>query len=347
MTIVSSQGLAVTSKTGAKPMFRSIVICLLLTVLLFTISPAPAQQPRKVPLIGYLSGGSLSSNPARREAFRQGLHELSYVEGKNIVIEWRSADGKLDRLPALASELVRLKVDIIVTSGGAVTRAAKQATSAIPIVMTNDPDPVANRFVASLSHPGSNITGLSTLAPELTGKRLEVLKEVVPTLSRVAVLGTSTTAGYAQVIRELEPAAKTLKVQLQYLDVLDSKEIETAFRAASKGRAEAVITLGGGVLAFQRSQIAALAVKHRLPVMYHASQFVVEGGALMYYGVNESALDRRAATYVDRILKGANPADLPVEQPTKFEFIINLKAAKQIGLTIPPNVLARADKVIK
>jgi putative tryptophan/tyrosine transport system substrate-binding protein len=324
-----------------KKRFKVLTVSALLLAL---GSSVEAQQPKKVPLIGYLSGGSL---PARREAFRQGLHELSYVEGKNIVIEWRSADGKLDRLPALASELVRLKVDIIVTSGGAVTRAAKQATSAIPIVMTNDPDPVANRFVASLSHPGGNITGLSTLAPELSGKRLEILKEVIPTLSRVAVLGTSTTAGYAQVIRALEPAAKTLKVQLQYLDVLDSKEIETAFRAASKGRAEAVITLGGGVLAFQRLQIVELAVKHRLPVMYHASQFVVEGGALMYYGVNESALDQQAAKYVDRILKGANPADLPVEQPTKFEFIINLKAAKQIGLVIPPNVLARADGVIR
>lgn len=265
---------------------------LALCAMLFTLcASAAAQQPGKVSRIGYLAGGSLSSNAARRGAFRQGLRELSYVEGKNIVIEWRFADGKLDRLPALATELVRLKVDIIVTSGGAGTRAAKQATSAIPIVMTNDPDPVANRFVASLSHPGGNITGLSTLAPELSGKRLEILREVIPTLSRVAVLGTSITAGYAQAIRELEPAAKTLKVQLQNLDVLDSKEIETAFRAASKGRAEAVITLGGGVLGSQRSQIVELAVKHRLPVMYHASQFV-EGGGLMYYGVNESALDR-------------------------------------------------------
>jgi putative ABC transport system substrate-binding protein len=326
---------------------RKIFIRLTLSAMLFALClRAEAQQPGKVSRIGYLAGGSLSSNAARREAFRQGLRELSYVEGKNIVIEWRFADGKLDRLPALATELVRLKVDIIVTSGGAGTRAAKQATSAIPIVMTNDPDPVANRFVASLSHPGGNITGLSTLAPELSGKRLEILREVIPTLSRVAVLGTSTTAGYAQAIRELEPAAKTLKVQLQNLDVLDSKEIETAFRAANKGRAEAVITLGGGVLGSQRSQIVELAVKHRLPVMYHASQFV-EGGGLMYYGVNESALDRQAARYVDRILKGAKPADLPVEQPTKFEFVINLKTAKQIGLTIPQRVLLKADNVIK
>jgi ABC-type uncharacterized transport system substrate-binding protein len=325
---------------------KKIVSILLIIATIGAGAAAEAQQPGKVSRIGYLAGGSLSTNAARREAFRQGLRELSYVEGKNIVIEWRSADGKLDRLPGLATELVRLKVDIIVTTGGAVTRAAKQATSAIPIVMTNDPDPVANRFVASLSHPGGNITGVSTLAPELSGKRLEILREVVPTLSRMAVLGTSTTAAYAQVIRELEPAAKTLKVQLQNLDVLDSKEIETAFLAASKGRAEAVLTLGGGVLGSQRSQIVELAVKHRLPVMYHARQFV-EGGGLMYYGVDESTLDRQAATYVDKILKGAKPGDLSVEQPKKFDFIINLKAAKQIGLTIPPNVLARADRVIR
>ena len=205
---------------------------------------------------------------------------------------------------------------------------------------------MGNGFVASLAHPGGNITGLSRLSPEISGKRLEILREVIPTLSRVAVLGTSTTAGYAQMIRELEPAAKTLGVQLQNLDVLDSKEIETAFRAASKRRAEAGITLGGGLLSAQRSQIVELAAKHRLPVMYHASQFV-EGGGLMYYGVNESAMDRQAATYVDKILKGAKPADLPVQQATKFEFIINLKAAKQIGLTIPPRVLERANQVIR
>jgi putative tryptophan/tyrosine transport system substrate-binding protein len=212
--------------------------------------------------------------------------------------------------------------------------------------MANVGDPVGDGLVASLARPGENITGLSALAPELSGKRLEILTEVVPKLSRVAVLGTATNPGIAQQLRELEPAAKAFKVQLQYLDVLAPKDIETAFRAASKGRADAVITLGGGILVSQRAQIVALAAKNRLPAIYHQGRFVEDGG-LMYYGVNVLGLDRRAATYVDKILKGAKPADLPVEQPVKFEFIINLKAAKQIGLTIPPNVLARADRVIR
>jgi putative ABC transport system substrate-binding protein len=307
---------------------------------------AEAQQTTKVTSIGYLSGPSLSANAARIEAFRQGLRELSYVEGKNIVIEWRSADGKFEGLPALAAELVRLKVAVIVTSGGALTRRAKEATSTIPIVMTNDPDPVVDGFVASLARPGGNITGLSTFAPEVSGKRLEILREVVPKLSRVAVLGSSTATGYAQTLKEIEPAAKAFKMQLQFLDVKHAKDIETAFQAASKGRAQGVLTLNSAILGSQRAQIAELAVKNRLPVMYHQGDFV-EAGGLMFYGVNVSDLNRRAATYVDKILKGAKPADLAVEQPKKFEFIINLKAAEQIGLTIPPNVLARADKVIR
>ena len=328
-------------------MIKRILIWQLATVFLTTVSIAQAQQPTKVARIGYLAGPSLSAIAARIEVFRQGLRELGYVEGKNIVIEWLSADGKLDRLPALAAELVRLKVDVIVTSGGAQTRAAKEATSTIPIVMTNDPDPVATGLVASLARPGGNITGLSTLAPELSGKRLELLKETVPKLSRVAVLGTSTAPGYAQVLREIEPAAKAFGLKLQYLDVLDSKDIETAFRAASKGRADGVLTLtGGAILISQRAQIAELAVKNRLPAIYSDSRYV-EAGGLMTYGVNIFDLDRRAATYVDKILKGRKPADLPVEQPMKFEFIVNLKAAKQIGLTIPPNVLVRADRVIR
>ncbi len=317
-----------------------------LVFLLGCVGMAEAQQPTKGTPIGYLFGGSLSANAARIEAFRQGLRELSYVEGKNIVIEWRSADGKPDRLPALAAELVRLKVAVIVTAGGPATRAAKEATSTIPIVMTQDDDPVGEGFVASLSRPGGNITGLSNFAPELTGKRLEILREVVPKLSRVVVLGTSTNPGHAQVIREIELAAKAFKVQLQYLDVLDSKDIEIAFRAAAKGRADGVLTLTGGILISHRAQIVALAAKNRLPVIYHQGRFVEDGG-LMFYGVNLLDLDRRAATYVDKILKGRTPADLPVEQPIKFEFIINLKAAKQIGVTIPQSVLYRADKVIK
>src|SRR5438105_6678658 len=305
-----------------------------------------AQQATKVTPIGYLSGPSLSANAARIEAFRQGLRELSYVEGKNIVIEWRSADGKLDRLPALAAELVRLKVAVIVTSGGALTRRAKEATSTIPIVMTNDPDPVGDGFVASLARPGGNITGLSTFAPELSGKRLEILREVVPKLSRVAVLGSSGATGYAQTLKEIEPAATACKMQLQFLDVLRANDIETAFRAASEGRAQGVLTLNSGTLGSQRAQIVELAVKNRLPVMYYQNDFV-EAGGLMFYGANVPDLSRRAASYVDKILKGAKPADLPIERPTKFELVINLKAAKALGLTIPQSVLLRADHVIE
>ena len=313
---------------------------------------AEAQQATKVTTIGYLSGPSLSANAARIEAFRQGLRELSYVEGKNIVIEWRSADGTLDRLPALAAELVRLRVAVIVTGGGALTRRAKEATSTIPIVMTNDPDPVGDGFVASLARPGGNITGLSTFAPELSGKRLEILREVVPKLSRVAVLGSSTATGYAQTLKEIEPAAKAFKMQLQFIDVLHAKDmetafrLETAFRAASEGRAQGMLTLNSAVLGSQRAQIVELAEKNRLPVMYHQRDFVEVGG-LMFYGVNVPDLSRRAASYVDKILKGSKPADLPIERPSKFELVINLKAAKALGLTIPPSLLARADRVIE
>ena len=329
-----------------KHMGRKLLSLLLATFLLTTVSYAGAQQPAKIPRMGYLDSASFSVNAARIKAFRQGLRELGYVDGKNIIIEWRSADGKPDRLPALVAELIRLKVDVIVTTGAAVTRPTKEATSTIPIVMTQDSDPVGSGFVASLARSGGNITGLSNFAPELSGKRLEILREVVPKLARVAVLGTSTGPTHAPVMREIEPAANALKLQLQYLDVLDSKDIETAFRAANKRRAQAVLTLGSGILVSQRAQITDLAVKHRLPAIYHSSLFVEPGG-LMFYGVNVLNLDRRAATYVDKILKGAKPADLPVEQPMKFEFIVNLKAAKQIGVTVPPNVLVRADRVIK
>ena len=315
-------------------------------VLAFGGVGARAQQPTKVPRIGYLTAASLSAIAERTEAFRQGLRELGYVEGKNIVIEWRFSEGKADRLPALAAELVRLKVDIIVSAGPAVTRPAKEATATIPIVMAFDNDPVGNGFVASLARPSGNITGLSTLAPEISGKQVELLKEIVSKLSRVAVLGTSTNPGNARALKEIEVAAGAFGVKLQYLDVRGAKDIETVFRAASKGRADAVLVLTGPVLVINRKQVIDLAVKNRLPATYYRSEFVEDGG-LMSYGVNIADLDRRAATYVDKILKGAKPADLPVEQPTKFELVINLKAAKQIGLTIPPNVLARADKVIR
>ena len=326
---------------------RKLTHWVMTTVLMASFHIAEAQQPVKVPRIGWLTGSPLSGNPERREPFRQGLRELGYVEGKTIVIEWRAADGKRDRYPMLLAELLRLKVDVIVCDSAGSTRHAKEATSTIPIVMTNDGDPVGNGFVASLARPGGNITGLSTLSPEISGKRLELLKEIVPKLSRVALFGTSTSAINAQELKEVELAAGALGVKLQYLDVLAPKDIETAFRAAAKERSDAVLmNVSGALITSQRKEIAELAVKSRLPAIYAVSEDVDAGG-LMSYGTNFDDLFRRAAVYVDKILKGAKPADLPVEQPTKFEFVINLKAAKQIGLTIPPNVLARADKVIK
>jgi putative ABC transport system substrate-binding protein len=313
-------------------------------VLLVAGAAVEAQQAKKVPRIGFLSTATASSMITRVEAFRQGLRELGYVEGKNIVIEYRYAEGKFDHLPALAAELVRAKVDVIVTGGAGATRPAKEATKTIPIVMTQDIDPVGNGFVASLARPGGNITGLSTLAPEISGKRLELLKEIVPKLSYVAILGTSTIPGNAQSLREVELASGAFGVQIQYLDIRDPKDIETAFQAASKRRADAVLVLTGSP--YIQRLYPDLAVKSRLPAIYSDST-IVDAGGLMSYGTSYTDLSRRAATYVDKILKGSNPADLPIEQPTKFEFVINLKTAKQIGLTIPPNVLARADRVIR
>jgi ABC-type uncharacterized transport system substrate-binding protein len=289
---------------------RIVAHCLLITVLLIT-GFAAAQQPAKIPRIGYL--GSVSSSP-RIATFRQGLRELGYVEGKNIIIEWRHHEGKVDRLPTLAAELARLKVDIIITAGAPAARAAKEATSTIPIVMTQIGDPVGSGFVTSLARPGGNITGLSTLAPELSGKRLELLKEVIPQLSRLAVFGTSTSPDNAQSLKEVELAAGALKVKPQYLDIRDPKDFETAFQAATKGRAQGVLMMVLGTFVGSRQkETVDLAVKHRLPVMY-TGQASVEAGGLMSYGVNNSDLDRRAATYVDKILKGAKPAELPVER---------------------------------
>ena len=309
---------------------------------------AEAQQSKKVPQIGYLSGASRSSSSARTEAFRQGLRELGYVEGKNIVIEWRFAEGNPNRTPALLADLMRLKVDVIVTGGSTSTGAAKKVTTTIPIVMLQDADPVANGFVASLARPGGNITGLATLRPELSGKQLELLKEIIPRLSRVAYFGTSTNPGNAEALKETELAARTFGVKLQYVDVLSPKDIEAAFRTAVRGQADAILwQVQGSVYSSRQPEIADLAVKSRLPAIYYNPSDIEPNGGLMSYGVSLPDLAHRAAAYVDKILKGAKPADLPVEQPTKFEFLINLKAAKQIGLTIPPNVLALADKVIK
>ena len=305
-----------------------------------------AQQPGKLYRIGYLTGNPRAANSERIEAFRQGLRELGYIEGKNIVIEWRSADGKLEQLPGLASELVRLHVDVIVTGGPSATRPAKEATATIPIVMAQDSDPVGNGFIASLSRPGGNITGLSSVASEMSGKQLELLKEIVPKLSRVVILGTSTNPGNAQALRDAELGAGAFGVKLQYLDVRASGDIEPMFREARKVRADGILVVNSLVFNAQRKQVADLAVKSRLPTIYGRREFVDTGG-LMSYGVSIFDLDRRAATYVDKILKGAKPGDLPVEQPTKFELVINLNTAKQIGLTIPPNLLARADRVIR
>ena len=324
---------------------RHIKTVLLLIGFMLAIHFAHAQQP-KAPRIGFLVGTKPAAVAARVAAFQRGLREMGYVEGKNIAVEYRYAEGNADRERELASELVRLKVDVIVTTGPTLTRAAKRATVMIPIVMAQDGDPVASGFVASLARPGGNITGLASLAPEINGKRLELLKEIIPKLSRVAVIGVSTEPGYAQFLKEMEFAAVALKLTVQYLDVLTSKDIESAFRAAVKERADGVVMLGSQIFNTHRIQIVELAVKSRLPATYPRPEYVEDGG-LMTYGPSINDLFQRAATYVDKILKGAKPADLSVEQPTRFEFIINLKAAKLIDLTIPQKVLARADRVIR
>src|SRR5262245_61997811 len=318
-------------------------LCALLPAL---CASAEAQQPAKIPRIGYVASSSITLPTNNLNGLRQGLSELGYVEGKTIVIEYRYTEGRLDRLPDLVAELVRLKVEVIVTGGGTSTRAAKDATATIPIVMTQGDDPIGSGFVASLARPGGNVTGLSAMSTDLIGKRLELLKEIVPKLSRVAVFVAQVQQTNAALMKEMELSAQALGLQLLMLGVQAPKDIETAFQGASNGRAGAVLAETAAALLSQRTQVADLAVKTRLPVIYSREEFV-EGGGLMVYAPNFTDLARRAATYVDKILKGAKPADLPVEQPTKFELVINLKAAKQIGLTIPPNVLVRADRVIK
>jgi putative ABC transport system substrate-binding protein len=321
-------------------------LSLIAFVLVVTGTRAEAQQSKRVPRIGYLSVLSPSSDSMRMEAFRQGLRELGYVEGKNISVEPRYAEGKLDRLPELAGELVRLNVDVIVAGGSTAIRATQNATKSIPIVMAHGSDPVALGYVASLARPGGNITGLTHLAPELGGKRLELLKDMIPQITRVAVLTDPATGGHGPQIKEIEPAAPALGLQLLVIPVRAPNELENAFAAMIAGRAGAFIGLQQPTLDRLRERIVDLAAKNRLPGMYPNDEYV-EAGGLMAYAADIVAMFRRSATYVDRILKGARPADLPVEQPTKFELVINLKAAKQLGLTIPPQVLVRADKVIK
>ena len=324
---------------------RTLVL-LACTLLLVLTQQSGAQQTSRVPLIGFIAN-SPSTFPGRIEAFRHGLGELGYVEGKNIIIEYRYAEGKPDRLSALAAELVRLKVETIVSAGPTITRSLKEVTTTIPIVMAFDTDPVGNGLITSLALPGGNITGLSVLSPELGGKRLELLKEIIPKLSRVIIFTSSTLPGNAQTLKETVLAAKSLGLKLQEIDILRPGDIVTAFQAATKSRADAILALGNPVLNNHKTTVTDLALKTQLPAMYYAAEFVETGG-LMFYGVDFADLFRRSATYVDKILKGgAKPADLPVEQPTKFELVVNLKTAKQIGLIIPPNILARADRVIR
>jgi putative ABC transport system substrate-binding protein len=309
---------------------------------------AQAQQKKKVPRVGYVEATGDPRTPGPSvEAFRQGLRDLGYIEGKNILVEYRYAEGKLDRLPGLVAELVQLKVDVLVAPVLPAVRAAKEATKTIPIVMVLAVDPVATGIVDSLARPGGNVTGLTRLTRDLSGKRLELLTEVVPRVSRVGVLWDANAPGPVIAFKEYETAARALKIQLQSLEVRGpDPDLEGAFQAAAKARATALIIITNPVLRRYLKRVAELANKNRLPSIYEVSEYV-EGGGLLSYSSNETESFRRAATYVDKILKGAKPADLPVEQPTKFELVINLKAAKQIGLTIPPNVLARADRVIK
>jgi putative ABC transport system substrate-binding protein len=317
-------------------------LCLMGAMLFFLCPSVEAQQAKKVFHIGYLSP-RLDIN-SREKAFRQGLRELGYIEGQNIIIEWRFAKDRPERLPALAAELVNLNVDVIVTYTTPAIQAAKQATKTIPLIMANVGDPVAAGFVASLARPGGNITGLSNLSPALGGKRLEILKEVFPKLSLVAVFWNPD--AHMPAFKELENAARSLRVELRSADVRVIADIDTAFEAASKAQADGLITLPNSLLVEQRTKIASFAMKKRLPAIF-PNREIAEAGGLMAYGPDIIDNYRRAAIYLDKIFKGTKPSDLPVEQPTKFEFIINLKAAKQIGLTIPPNVLARADRVIR
>jgi putative tryptophan/tyrosine transport system substrate-binding protein len=319
----------------------------LLFVLVLSI-PAEAQQAKKIPKVGYVSASGSASNPDPQfEAFKKGMRDLGYIDGKNVVIECRYAEANQDRIPDLVAELVRLNVDVLVVSALPAIRAAKQATKSTPIVMSTAVDPVENGLVDSLARPGGNLTGLSRLTRELSGKRLELLKEVLSKLSRVGVLWDAGAPGPTIAFNEYQNAARTLKIPLWSLELRGpNPDFEEAIHSAAKGRASAVIVVRGLVFNRYLTRIADLAAKNRLPSLYEGSEFV-EAGGLMSYAANDADSFRRAAYYVEKILKGAKPADLPVEQPTKFEFVINLKTAKQIGLTIPPNVLARADKVIK
>ena len=344
MTVVSGQLSVVGDSTGAKLMSGKIFVWLLVTVLLGTVS-AQAQQQTKIFRIGFLDTSTASGSAVLVNAFRQELSKLGWIVGKNIAIEYRFAEQKNDRLSELAGDLVRLKVELIVVSGTAPALAAKSATTTIPIVMTNPGDPVGSGLVASLARPRGNVTGLSSLSFELNTKRLEVLKDAVPKLARVGLLKPAD--GSDRQLKQLRPAALALKLKLEEIDTqYDANGLESAFKTAKQKQVGAIMTATTPRFFAERKRIVELAGKHRLPAIYFQKEFVDEGG-LMSYGVDFDDLFRKSAHYVDKILKGAKPADLPVQQATKFEFVINLKAAKQIGLTLSPDFLARANKVIK
>jgi len=305
-----------------------------------------AQSKPHIPRVGFVAAAHSGGIAARVDAFRQGLKELGYVEGRNIIVEYQYAEEKIDRLPAIIGDLARLPVDVIVSAGPAVTQAARSATRSTPIVMAFDADPVGSGAVASLARPGGNVTGMSILATPLTGKQLELLKAVMPKLARVAVLERSDEPGNAEAMRATRQAAAALGVQLDVIDVRQPADIEPAFRTARRAGADAILVLSSPLALFHRVQIADLAASHRLPAIYPYAENV-EAGGLMTYGVSINDLFRRSATFVDRILRGSSPAELPVEQPTKFHLVINLKAARRIGLDVPRQLVARADRVIE
>ncbi len=327
-------------------MKKKIVVSLVVVLMLASFHPANAQQSAKVPRIGFLGNSTADLEANLVGPFREGLRDLGYVEGRNILIEYRWAEGKYERFPALLAELIALKVEVIVTAGTPASLAVKKATASIPLVMIAVGDPIGTGLIASLARPGGNITGLTSIAADLEGKRLELLREVVPALSHVAVLWNPASSFQVVAEKEVQAAAQGLRMKVLSLGVQAQEQFDNAFAAILKARPGALLVLADRLFLHHRARIMNFATKHRLPGV-HAYVELVEAGGLMSYGPSYADMHRRAATFVHKILKGTKPADLPVEQPMKFELIINLQAAKKIGLTIPPNVLARADKVIR
>ena len=324
----------------------NIVVAALVTLVLGCATSAQAQSPASVPRIGFISALSASALPGRAQAFRKGLAELGYVEGKNIVVEYRWADGKLERISDLAAGLERLNVQVIVSAGPSATRRIRQATKTTPIVMAFDTDPVGSGFVDSFGRPGGRITGLSTLSPEISAKQVEILRQIVPSLSRLGVLADSAEPGNARALEETQRAARALGIDVQAFDIRASKRIDELFEAVARQSVHALIVLPSAAYTEARARVPAFAAKSQLPAIYWSGHFVDAGG-LITYSVDIEDLYRRAATYVVRILKGSNPAEMPIEQPFKFEFVINMKAAREMGLSIPMSVLTRADRVIQ